>query len=216
MNDRFRMLLIASSVLVLTSMVEAADDWQYWNQFVFKHDLTDKLALDVASEQKWLDDMSDFYLYNVTVVPTVSVAENVSLGAGYRCEREEKDDDWFTENRFLFPLTIGWTMKPWSLQLRTQPEYRDLEDTQDRWRIRERIMLKWPVHIGGLAVTPFIAEEVFYDFTVEQTNQNRAAVGLSVPWGKHTTLSVFYLNKAVHDEDWSTTNVLGTEVAFKF
>ena len=106
-------------------------------------------------------------------------------------------------------------MKPWLLQWRNQPEYRDLEE-QDRWRIRERIMLKWPVRVGELTVIPFASAEAFYDFTADQINQTRLAAGLSVPWGRHMSLTVFYMNKADRDNDWSTTNVLGTEVAFKF
>ena len=71
MNCRLWQLLIAGGVLALVSTARASDDWEYWNQFVFKHEFTDRVALDVASEQKWLDDASDFYQYNATVLPTV-------------------------------------------------------------------------------------------------------------------------------------------------
>jgi hypothetical protein len=216
MNSRLWRLLIAAAVLALAPMVRASDDWQYWNRLILKHEFSDKWALDIASEQKWRDDVSDLFLYGVFIVPTVKLTENVSLGAGYRLERKEEGDSWTTENRLLFPLTVGWTVKPWQFQLRNQLEYRDLEDDQDRWRIREWILLKWPVQIGRLSVVPFASEEVFYDFTVEQMNQNRAAVGLSVPWRKHTTLSVYYMNKTERDGDWSAVNVLGTEITFKF
>lgn len=150
------------------------------------------------------------------MIPTVKLTENVSLGAGYWLERKEADGSWTSENRLLLPLIIGWTAKPWLFQLRNQLEYRDLEDDQDRWRFRERITVKWPVQVGQLSVVPFASEEVFYDFTVERMNQNRAAVGLSVPWGKHMTWTMYYANKADRDGDWSTVNVLGTEVALKF
>jgi hypothetical protein len=216
MNGRSCRLLVAIGALALASAAPAADDWQYWNQLVLKHEFTDRLALDVASEQKWSVDPWDLFQYNTTLLPTVSVTDNVSVGVGYRYERKEQGEEWMTENRLLFPLTFGWALNPWQFQLRSQLEYRDLEDDQDRWRIRERILLKRPVRIGEVTVTPFISEEVFYDFTVEQMNQNRAAVGLSAPWGKHTTLSVFYMSKADRRDHWSTVNVLGTEVAVKF
>jgi hypothetical protein len=216
MSNRLWHLLITGGVLALASTAWPSDDWQYWNQLVVKHEFTDRLALDVASEQKWLDDASDFFLYNVTVLPTVGLTENVSLGAGYRCEKREEDEQWLTENRFLVPLTVGWAAKPWLVQLRNQPEYRDLEDDQDRWRIRERVTLKRPIRVGELTVTPFISGEIFYDFTADQLNQNRIAAGLSAPWGKHMSLTIFYMNKAERDGNWFTTNALGTEIAFKF
>lgn len=208
--------LIVGVLLALASTAGASDDWQYWNQVVFKHEFNDRTAVDIASEQKWRDDASDFYLYNVFIVPTVKLTDNVSVGAGYRCERKEADDQWLTENRLLFPLTIGWAVKPWLLQWRTQPEYRDLENDQDRWRLRERILIKRPVQLGGLTVTPFVSEEIFYDFTIGQLDQNRAGAGVSVPWGERTTLTVYYMNRAEHAGDWSTAHVLGTELAFKF
>jgi len=216
MGSRFRSLLVTSLVLAPISAARASDDWQYWNQLAFKHEFNDKVALDIASEQKWLDDASDFFLYNIFIVPTVKLTEDVSVGAGYRCERRKEDDSWTTENRLLFPLTVGWTVKPWLLQLRSQLEYRDLEDEQDRWRIRERILLKRPMQVGHLTMTPFVSAEVFYDFTVEQVNQNRIAVGLSLPLRKDTTWTLFYMNRAERCDDWSTANVLSSEIAFTF
>jgi hypothetical protein len=204
------------AMLALAPMARASDDWQYWNLLALKHEFNDKVALDIASLQKWQDDVSDLFLYSGFILPTVRLTENVSLGAGYWLERKEAGDSWTTENRLLFPLTVGWTAKPWLLQLRNQLEYRDLEDDQDRWRIRERITVKRPVQVGQLSVVPFASEEVFYDFTAEQMNQNRVAAGLSVPWRKRMTLTVFYMNKAERDGDWSSVNVLGTEVAFRF
>jgi hypothetical protein len=216
MNRRFRQLLIATGALALASAAWASDDWQYWNQVAFKHELTEKVTLDVASMQKWVADPWDFFLYNVAVVPSVRLTKDVSLGAGYFCERKEKGERWLTENRLLVPLAVGWTAGPWLCQLRNQLEYRDLEDSPDRWRMRERITLRWPVRLGRLSLVPFASEEAFYDFAAEQMNQNRAAVGLSVPWGKRMSLTVYYMNRADRDDDWSSVNVLGTEAALKF
>ena len=208
--------LIIGTLLALASTARASDDWQYWNQVIFKHEFNEKVAIDIASEQKWRDNMSDFFLYSVFIVPTVKLTENVSLGAGYRLERKEEGDSWTTENRLLFPLVFGWTVKPWLFQLRNQLEYRDLENEQDRWRIRERLLLRRPIQLGRHTVIPFVSEEPFYDFTAGRINQNRTAVGLSLPRHERATFTVYYINKAERDDDWSTANVLGTEIAFKF
>ncbi len=215
MNDRLSLLLMAAVTPAWASMAQASGDWQYWNQFVLKHKFDDRFSLALASEQKIRDDFSDLYLYNTTIVPTMRLAEGVSLGAGYRWEQQEQDDEWRTENRLLFPLTLTWSPKPWTLQWRNQPEYRDLE-TRDRWRLRERIQIARPGKLGTATVTPFASGEVFYDFTDEEVNQNRLAVGVLLPLREYVDLSVFYLNRADKDGDWSSTNVLGTEVIFEF
>jgi hypothetical protein len=215
MNKCVPLVLTAAVALALTAAARAADDWQYWNQLVLKHKVTDRVTLTVISEQKFRDDFSDFYLYNGMVVPTVRLREGVSLGAGYRWERLKTEDDWTTEHRLMVPLTLEGTVQPWSLRLRSQLEYRNLE-TGNRWRLRERLLVTRTVHVGGTTVAPFASEEIFYDFTAEQRNQNRLTVGLSVPWAEHTTLSFFYASKAERNGDWSSVNVLGTEVAFEF
>ena len=215
MNARVWLWVMAVIALAAAATAQASDDWQYWNQFVLKHKFDDRFALAVAAEQKFRDDFSHFYLYNFTVVPTVRLAEGVSLGAGYRREQREEGDTWEGENRLLFPLTLEWVFQPWVLQWRNQLEYRNLEP-QDRWRIRERLQVARPVVFGGLTMTPFASEEVFYDFTVEQRNQNRLTIGVSLPLRERLSLSLFYLNKAERNGDWFSINALGTEVAFEF
>jgi hypothetical protein len=215
MDDRLSLLLMAAVALAWASVARAADDWQYWNQLTLRHQFNDRFALSLASEQKFEDDFSHFYLYNVTVLPTMRLAEGVSLGAGYRQEQKEEDGRWEGENRLLFPLTLEWAVKPWVFQWRNQLEYRDQESGVS-WRLRERLLAEWPVRVGSLTVTPFVGGEVFYDLTVEQMDQSRLVAGVSLPLREHAELSVFYLNKAEKDGDWSTVNVLGTEVAFEF
>jgi hypothetical protein len=215
MNERSSLLLTAAVALAWAATARAADDWQYWNQFVLRHKFNDRFSLGLTSEQKFEDDFSHFYLYNVSVVPIVRLAEGVALGAGYRREQKEESGRWEAENRLLFPLALEWDFPPWVFQWRNQLEYRDLE-TRDRWRLRGRLVVERPVKVGSLTVTPFVGGEVFYDLTVEQINQRRLAAGVSLPLRQHADLSVFYLNKAEKDGDWSTVNVLGTEVAFEF
>jgi len=214
-KHRFSLLWIAASVWASAPAANAADDWQYWNEFVLEHKVTDKLALGLAFRQKWQDNFSDFFLYSVTIVPTVNLSKGVTLGAGYRWERREEDDHWITENRLLFPLALEWTFEPWTIQWRNQPEYRELED-RDRWRIRERILVERPVRLGPSTVTLFASEEVFYDFTEGETNQNRLAMGLSLPLRERMSLDLFYMYKAEKDGHWSFANVLGTELTIEF
>jgi len=57
MNSRLGRLLTTAAVLTLAPMARASDDWQYWNLLALRHDFNDKVALDVASLQKWQDDV---------------------------------------------------------------------------------------------------------------------------------------------------------------
>ncbi len=215
MSKRLSLLCLTGGVLALATAAGAADDWEYWNQVTFAHQLTDKVGLCLAFQEKWQDNFSDLFLYSATFVPTVSLAKGVSFGAGYRFERKEAEDHWANEHRLLLPLSFTWTFEPWTICWRNQPEYRNLED-KDRWRLRERILVERPVRVGQLTVTPFAFEEIFYDFTGHEMNQSRLAVGLSLPVRQRVSLDLYYMNRADKRGDWSTTNVLGTELAIEF
>jgi hypothetical protein len=215
MNDRLSLLLVTVVALAWASAARASDDWQYWNQLVLKHKFNDRFALSLTSEQKFEDDFSHFYLYNFTVLPTVRLAEGVTLGAGYRRDQTEQDDQWEAENRLLFPLTFTWSRRPWTFRWRNQLEYRDQESGVS-WRLRERLLAQRPVTVAGFTVAPFAAEEVFYDFTAGEVDQNRLTAGLSFPAGESVSLHLYYANRAQKDGDWTTTNILGTEIDFEF
>jgi hypothetical protein len=215
MNDRLSLLLVTVVALAWASAARASDDWQYWNQLVLKHKFNDRFALSLTSEQKFEDDFSHFYLYNFTVLPTVRLAEGVTLGAGYRRDQTEQDDQWEAENRLLFPLTFTWSRKPWTFRWRNQLEYRD-QESDVSWRLRERLLAQRPVTVAGFTVAPFASEEVFYDFTAGEVDQNRLTAGLSFPAGESMSLHLYYSNRAQKDGDWTTTNILGTEIDFEF
>jgi len=202
--------------VILGGGVYASDSWQYWNALAFDYTMNENTAVRISSEQRWLDGMSYFGLYNVMVVPSVKLTKQVSLGAGYRLERSEKDELWATENRLLVPLTSMWSFQGWTVQWRNQLEYRDLQ-IRDRWRIRERIAINRPVLIGRLEVRPFVFEELFYDLTLGQRNQNRAAVGVGLPLSRNMEVNLFYISRADRGAfDWSSIQALGTEWVFKF
>ncbi len=71
--------------------------------------------------------------------------------------------------------------------------------------------------IGDFMITPFIAEEIFYDTVPNKINQNRFSIGFSKPLSKNTELQIFYLLKSKRaGRDWNEVNVLGTTLGISF
>ena len=102
------------------------------------------------------------------------------------------------------------------VSLKSKLEYRDVQGN-DRWRLREKLKVKQPVNLGTAHFAIFVSDELFYDFDPEDWNQNRAAAGLSLEPFSNVELDLFYLNRADKDEnEWSSVNVIGTEIVVAF
>lgn len=210
--------LLAIVVLVWGYLCSYAhsDDTQYWNEFIFEFGLCGRFAAEVALEQQFVDDISEFALYNVTVEPSYKISERLSLGIGYRYEREKDEGDWLTEHRYWPHVTLKHEIGEWKIKLKSKLEFRDLKH-DDVWRIRTKLKIQRPLHIASFKITPFLSEEPFYDFSDDRWNQNRAAVGLTTELRKHTDFTIYYMNMAKRsDDDWDSTHIVGTEIVFAF
>ena len=111
---------------------------------------------------------------------------------------------------------IKWQWNEFSFKLRNRLEYRNI-DGHESWRIREKIKVKRAFCFDGFYVTPYISEEIFYDFRVGDFNQNRVSIGLSTKIISSLEMSVYYLfksNKKIGR--WAHANILGTEFVFVF
>lgn len=215
---------LAGAVLCLACAIPAISyashppdnkEWQYWNEFVFAHEFSERWNMEISLEQNLFNDFRDFDLYNVQVRPFYEIGP-IAFGLEYRYEREREDGQWATEHRYAAILVLKQEWADWRFKLTTTPEFRDVEG-DDNWRWREKIKIAKPVRIGRTEVTPWMSEEVFYSFDDEEIGQNRVAVGITKDlfWGIEGTL--FYLNRTDKEDDgWLSTHVLGTEFALEF
>jgi len=191
-------------------------DRQYWNECIFELSLCQPVTLEAASEQQFVDDMSDFALYNVTIEPSYKLTSRTSLGLGYRYEREKEEGEWATENRYWVHHSIKWPVVQCKMKLKSTFEFRDLVD-EDEWRFRTKLTVERKLRLGWFAATPFVSEEPFYDLEQNEWNQNRVAGGLSFDLAEGVELSLYCLNKSKKsDDEWKSTNVVGTEMVFSF
>jgi len=122
------------------------------------------------------------------------------------------------------PMNTGWKLSPSS----SGDGANSGSSSETDWNIEKlkalkagdgekKIKITRPVIMDGFAFTPYVSEEIFYDFRVGDFNQNRIAVGLSKEIGRNLGIGLYYMYKSNKKENsWSGANVLGTkfEIAF--
>jgi hypothetical protein len=214
--------IFLTTLMVLACGVSIAkqsdQDWQHWNAFVVKYNATERLTLSFDTEQVTLDDLDDFTFYDVTFGASYTLTDWFALGAEYTHADAKKGSDWTSENRYVIAPTIKGTISDLKWALRTKVEYRDFENSTD-WRIRERLKISIPAKILDFEFTPFISDEIFYSSKLDRLYQHRIKIGGAKKLSDHWNLNLYYMNIATDipdHNDWAYSNIIGTELIFKF
>ena len=216
MSGKTRRYLVILALALAAGARAEGGDLQYWNEFIFEAPLRERLDLETAFEQNWVDDANVFSLYNFTLEPSYRAGDRWSLGPGYRWEQELEEGEWLTENRYWLHLSLKGEAFGWKAKFKPLIEYRDLEG-DDVWRFRPKLKIKRPLDLGSIQLTPYFAEDPFYVLEDGQWKQNRATAGFSFEPVEHLELSIYYMNVAKESDDgWYANHVIGTEIVFGF
>ncbi len=100
------------------------------------------------------------------------------------------------EHRVRVDTTISLKYKELSIKDRNRVEYRFRHSRQDTVRYRNRITLKHPVKNSGKTLfSPFVANEVFYDFREGRFFRNEISIGIERKVTSNFSAEIFYLNR---------------------
>jgi hypothetical protein len=123
-----------------------------------------------------------------------------------RAEREE---------RLSFGATLRKPFGKFALIDRNWFERRWREPQTDAWRYRNRVQLEHPFKIGKTKFTWFLADEVFYDWSLHGWVRNRATIGASHAFNKHFTGDLYYLRQNDGRSRPGDINIVGTVMRFR-
>ncbi|HMS08548.1 MAG TPA: DUF2490 domain-containing protein [Pyrinomonadaceae bacterium] len=100
------------------------------------------------------------------------------------------------EHRVRFDTTLSFAYKELSIKDRNRVEYRIRHSRPDTVRYRNRITFKHPVKKDGKTIfSPFVADEVFYDFRDGRFFRNELSLGIERKVTSNFTAEIFYLNR---------------------
>jgi hypothetical protein len=120
------------------------------------------------------------------------------------------------EHRLSFATTVrGPIGHGFILSDRNTFERRFRHPQVDATRYRNRLQIEHPFTIGATRFNGFMADEIFYDWSVNAWVRNRFTIGVGHTFNKHFTGEVYYLRQNDGRSTPGDLNVIGTNLRFR-
>ena len=119
------------------------------------------------------------------------------------------------ETRLSFPTTLRFDIDKFRLSDRNLFERRIRNSGARSTRYRNRLQLEHPVGSKELNLSLFVADEVFYDWSVDRWVRNRFTIGASKVFNKHYTQDFYYLRQNDGVSTPGDINVIGTTLRIR-
>jgi len=119
------------------------------------------------------------------------------------------------ENRLTLPVTLRFNAGDFRLSDRNLIERRLRNSGVNTTRYRNRFQVDHPVGDKDWHLSLFVADEVFYDWTVDRWVRNRFYVGGTKVFNNHFTQDVYYLRQNDGVSIPGDLNVIGTSLRFR-
>lgn len=119
------------------------------------------------------------------------------------------------ENRLVLPVTLRFAVNKFRFSDRNQFERRIRNPGVEATRYRNRFQVEHPVGRDKWNLSLFVADEVFYDWSIDRWVRNRFSVGASKVFNKHYTQEFYYLRQNDGVSIPGDLNVIGTTLRFK-
>jgi hypothetical protein len=133
----------------------------------------------------------------------------------YRSERPALNRRQY-ESRFRFAATLEKKWTRFSLKDRNLVEYRLRNSRADSTRYRNRLTFSYPILKGKKEIfAPYLADEVFYDFSARLWTRNEFSAGISRKLTKNLTGDFYYLRQQNRSGTPRALNVIGINLKVK-
>lgn len=236
MNKKlFSLLLFLMSVNVFSQTTPPEKDTQIWHETTVTFSPCKTKNCDI----KFLEGFSGFVTGTLRLGRNVTRPVDERIGAGV----EMKFNKYFTfspwylyragqpyagrkefEHRVRLDATLennskeSW--KNFSVKNRNRAEFRIRHNSDDSIRYRNKTIFKIPIKNkeGKEIISPFVADEVFYDFSEDAWTRNEFSAGISKDFSgkffgaekdKKITTEFFYLLQSNRGTTLRTLNVFG-------
>ncbi|MFA4888146.1 MAG: DUF2490 domain-containing protein [Candidatus Omnitrophota bacterium] len=210
----FACLLFATGAL-------ASGDNKYYSEFALKHKLNDKFDLFFTPELRYNEDMGNFYYYQLRAGSTFHAHKNLDLALAYRFLQSKVKGAWDNNNiQYIEMLAIPKIkLGAFDISDANKIERRFYENAPDRWVYRNLLTFAYPAKIGNFEFTPYISNEIYYDFELDRMNLNWATIGANKKINKYLTVGLYYRDETSRvgtSSKWVTNHILGSNVTVNF
>ena len=217
---------LAASWLVLSHapVTWARDDFQSWNTVELSKRVGPQWELFFLPEIRIRDDASELFYHEYRQGVRWKPMKSLQVGLNYLFVRNESAGKPREEHTGELDITPTVTVARVKLSVRGRLALRTIQGSagEQEWQLRLMPKLASSLQVAGHTITPYLADDVFYDSTRDAWNQNRLFLGVTVPvgksWGAEVGTDIYYMlqSQLGSRRDWSSNHILGTKLSVKF
>ena len=208
-------LLFVLSVVASAQVIDRTDN-QFWSEVQVAVPMTRDVDFNVLGTLRLGRDISRPVDERIGMGFTFRFGQHVSIAPSYlyiATQPVRNRKAW--ESRLSLPATLRFNVEQFRFTDRNLFERRFRSPGTTSTRYRNRLQVEHPVGPAKLGLSLFVADEVFYDWSLDRWVRNRFAVGGSKVFNKHFTQDVYYLRQNDGVSVPGDLNVIGTTLRVK-
>lgn len=216
-----RRSIFACLVLFVLSSVASAQlidrsDNQFWNDVQVAVPITKDIDFNMLGTFRFGRDISHSVDERIGTGFTFRFGQHIQIAPNYLyIATQPIRNRRLWESRLSLPVTFRFNIDKFRISDRNMIERRIRNPGITSTRYRNRLSIEHPVGPSKWGLSLFVADEVFYDWSIDRWVRNRFAVGGTKVFNKHFTQDIYYLRQNDGVSIPGDLNVIGTILRIK-
>ena len=189
------LLLFVLNGLASAQIVDRTDN-QLWSDVQVAVPMTKNIDFNILGTLRVGRDISRPVDERIGLGFTFRFRQHVSIAPNYlyiSTQPVRNRRGW--ESRLSLPVTLRFNVEKFRISDRNLFERRFRNPGITSTRYRNRLQVEHSVGPSELGLSLFVADEVFYDWSIDRWVRNRFTAGWSKVFNKHFTQDVYYLRQ---------------------
>lgn len=209
------LVLLLLSGFASAQIVDRTDN-QFWSDVQFAVPMTKDIDFNMLGTFRVGRDISRPVDERIGMGFTFRFGQHVSIAPNYLyIATQPVRNRKLWESRLSLPVTLRFNLEKFRLSDRNMLEKRFRNPGITSTRYRNRLQIEHAVGPKKLNLSLYIADEVFYDWSIDRWVRNRLTVGGTKVFNKHLTQDVYYLRQNDGVSVPGDLNVIGTTLRVK-
>jgi hypothetical protein len=208
-------LLFVLSTFASAQVVDQTDN-QFWSDVQVTVPMTKDIDFNILGTLRLGRDISRPVDERIGMGFTFRFGQHLSIAPNYlyiATQPVRNRRGW--ESRLSLPVTLRFNIEKFRFSDRNLFERRFRNPGITSTRYRNRLQVDHALGRSELGFSLFVADEVFYDWSIDRWVRNRFTVGGSKVFNKHFTQDVYYLRQNDGVSIPGDLHVIGTTLRVK-
>ncbi len=208
-------LLFVLSAVASAQIIDRTDN-QFWSEVQVAVPITKDIDFNMLGTLRFGRDISHSVDERIGAGFTFRFGQHLQIAPNYLyIATQPIRNRRLWESRLSLPVTLRFNLEKFRFSDRNLFERRIRNPGITSTRYRNRLQVEHPVGPSKWALSVFVADEVFYDWSLDRWVRNRFAVGGTKVFNKHFTQDVYYLRQNDGVSIPGDLNVIGTILRVK-